>query len=156
MRILVLSDSHENIENMALAVRKTQPELILHLGDYVRDGEELKALFPAIPLMQVEGNCDAYDTSHAPLWRIYEADGHRIFFTHGHHYHVKYDLLHLRYAAEEQGAELALFGHTHIPLCEKLDGLTLLNPGSIGTGRHPGYALIETSEKELKTAIFYI
>ena len=156
MRILVLSDSHENIENMALAVNKTQPELILHLGDYVRDGEELKNLFPDIPLIQVKGNCDAYDVCHAPLWRVYEADGYRIFFTHGHYYRVKYDLLHLCYAAEEQNAELVLFGHTHIPLSEKRGAMTLLNPGSIGTGRHPSYALIETSEKELKTSILYI
>ena len=156
MRILVLSDSHENIENMRIAVTRTQPELILHLGDLVRDAEELKTQFPAIPLMQVEGNCDSYDMHYAPLWQIYEAEGHRIFFTHGHHYRVKYDLLHLCYAAAEQNAELALFGHTHLPLCEKVGGLTLLNPGSIGGGKHPSYAVIEASEADLKTNILYI
>lgn len=156
MRILVLSDSHENIENMCIAVERSHPDLILHLGDYVRDGEALQIHFPDIRLLQIEGNCDAYDTHRAPLWRLHEVDGHRIFFTHGHYYYVKYDLLHLRFAAEEQNADLALFGHTHIPCCETVGELTLLNPGSIGSGAHPSYAIIETSEKEFKTSIFYI
>ena len=33
MKILVLSDSHGNMENMVRAVDLTQPRLILHLGD---------------------------------------------------------------------------------------------------------------------------
>ncbi len=32
--------------------------------------------------------------------------------------------------AKELGADYALFGHTHVHLREKVDGITVLNPGS--------------------------
>lgn len=37
MRILVLSDSHGNVDNMARAVELTAPDRVLHLGDCQRD-----------------------------------------------------------------------------------------------------------------------
>ena len=50
MKILVLSDSHGNLTNMELAVERTNPNLIFHLGDCWRDGERLHEQFPDIPL----------------------------------------------------------------------------------------------------------
>ena len=41
MKMLVLSDSHGNVENMARAVEQVQPDRIAHLGDVMRDGEKL-------------------------------------------------------------------------------------------------------------------
>ena len=32
-RILVLSDSHGNVNNMIYAVKETDPDMIIHLGD---------------------------------------------------------------------------------------------------------------------------
>lgn len=58
MKMLVLSDSHGNLDNMVRAVEQTRPNRIVHLGDVMRDGEKLHALFPAIPFDQVPGNCD--------------------------------------------------------------------------------------------------
>ena len=152
MRVLVLSDSHGNIENMRSAVERTQPQLIFHLGDYVRDGLALASLYPDIPVVQVAGNCDAGQLCPPPLLRLYELEGHRILLTHGHQYHVKSGLLALEYAAMEQGAELALFGHTHIPQKETSGNVTLLNPGSIGSVQ-PSFAVIETENRQLRTAL---
>ena len=58
MKLLVLSDSHGNVDNMVLAVERTHPDWILHLGDVVRDGDALHSRFPEIPFAQVSGNCD--------------------------------------------------------------------------------------------------
>ena len=55
-----------------------------------------------------------------------------IFYTHGHMYGVKYDLDTLAEAAAARGAEVALFGHTHIPLEEQHGTVLLFNPGSCG------------------------
>ena len=33
-----------------------------------------------------------------------------------------------------QDAQAVLFGHTHSPLCEMIDGMWVLNPGSCGHG----------------------
>lgn len=46
MRILVLSDSHGNVDNMARAVELTVPDRVLHLGDCQRDLTALRARFP--------------------------------------------------------------------------------------------------------------
>ena len=47
MRILVLSDSHGNVENMARCVELTQPNAILHLGwgKLLRNAAVLLVLF---------------------------------------------------------------------------------------------------------------
>ena len=58
MRILVLSDSHGNVDNMARAVELTAPDRVLHLGDCQRDLTALRARFPALPMEGVPGNCD--------------------------------------------------------------------------------------------------
>lgn len=150
MRILILSDSHGDIKSMKSAVERTNPNQIIHLGDCWEDTAALKVLFPYIPLAQVPGNCDAYDFSaRGPEQLLLTLDGHKVMITHGHRYHVKSGLLALGYAAREVGAELCLFGHTHRQTLETFDGLTLLNPGSIGPFRHE-FAVAETDGGELR------
>ena len=39
MKVLILSDSHGNIEHMERAVELVNPRLIVHLGDCWRDAE---------------------------------------------------------------------------------------------------------------------
>lgn len=154
MRILILSDSHGDVESMKAAVERTQPQQILHLGDCWRDGAALKRAFPLLPLAQVPGNCDAYDlTAQGPSELTLTLEGHRVFLCHGHRYHVKSGLLALSYAAREAGAELCLFGHTHAPYLESCDGLTLLNPGSIGAPYRHSFAVAETEGGKLRCAL---
>lgn len=152
MRILILSDSHGNLRNMKKAVERTQPDQIIHLGDYFRDSEALKEEFPLLPVAQVVGNCDLYDfgARGGKDQLLLTLDGHRVMLCHGHRYHVKSSLLSLSYAAREAEAELCLFGHTHIPHLEQTDGLTLLNPGSIGNG---DFAVVETDDGTLRCAL---
>ena len=47
-------------------------------------------------------------------------------------YGVKYDLDTISDAAAARGAQVALFGHTHIPVAERRNGVFLFNPGSCG------------------------
>ena len=78
----------------------------------------------------VAGNCD-YGALE-PTDGLAAFDGVVIFYTHGHMYGVKYDLDTLADAASARGAEVALFGHTHIPHAETRSGVFLFNPGSCG------------------------
>ena len=154
MRILVLSDSHGDVDSMKKAVERVQPDQIIHLGDHWRDGAALKKAFPLLPVAQVPGNCDLYDFSaRGPDPLILSLDGHRVMLTHGHHHHVKSNLLSIRYAAMEAEAELCLFGHTHIPFLQSVDGLTLLNPGSIGSAHSHDFAVVETDGGKLRCAL---
>ena len=154
MRILILSDSHGDVESMKQAVIRTEPDQIIHLGDHWRDGTELKKSFPQLPVAQVPGNCDAYDLqARGPDQLILDLDGHRVMICHGHRYHVKNGLLNLGYAAREAGVELCLFGHTHVQRMEQLGDLTLLNPGSIGSAYSHDFAVAETDNGELRCAL---
>ena len=68
----------------------------------------------------------------------------KAFITHGHLYNVKYGMLDsLVYAAQEQGAKIAMFGHTHEADYEEMGGVKLINPGTAGAGRRFTYALVE-------------
>ena len=137
MKMLVLSDSHGNLDNMVRAVEQTRPNRIVHLGDVMRDGEKLHALFPAIPFDQVPGNCDlaAFDAPEKLLF----LENKRILLCHGHTLHVKEGLLTAMYAALEKQADVLLFGHTHRVFSEVRNGVAMLNPGSIGDALRPFY-----------------
>lgn len=141
MKLLVLSDSHGNADNMIQAVEQVQPDMILYLGDGVRDAEKLGTFFPNLPLERVCGNCDL--ASIDPPERILCIEDKRIMMCHGHTLGVKSSLLTAMYAALEQKADLFLFGHTHRPFCETRNGVAMLNPGSIGDGRYPTYGIVE-------------
>lgn len=87
MRILVLSDSHGCVEPMEQCVERVQPQVILHLGDCVRDAQRLEERYPQIPLLGVPGNCD-YGGLDQPE-RLTELGGVRILMMHGHTRRVK-------------------------------------------------------------------
>lgn len=130
MKAAVFSDTHTNTALMVEAVRRCRPDVIIHLGDHDRDTNVLRVEFPEIPLYNVCGNCDLYpaapDTEIVPLGPV------KAFITHGHLYNVEYDRLDsLVYAAQEQGAKIAMYGHTHRPLYEEIGGVKVLNPGSL-------------------------
>lgn len=147
MKILVLSDSHGNVDNMVRSVEQTTPDMILHLGDVMRDGEKLHGFFPAIPFEQVPGNCDyaAFDNPEKLLF----LEDKRVLMCHGHTLHVKEGLLTAMYAAMEQKADVFLFGHTHRIFSETRSGVAMLNPGSIGDSRYPTYGILEISKGKI-------
>ena len=151
MKILVLSDSHGAVSPMEQAVERTDPHLILHLGDCWRDGEKLQSRFPTIPLQQVPGNCDY--RSGEPAERLLCLDNFRILFCHGHTYGVKQSLIAAGFAAEEQNLDLFLFGHTHRPLVDWRGKTLFLNPGSIGDWRQPAYGVVTIANGKLDGSI---
>ncbi len=139
-KLIVFSDSHGSTKSMIKTILSHSPDAVCHLGDYASDAEKLALRFPEIPFYSIKGNCD-FCTS-APLKLCFSLFGFKIFACHGHEYSVKRGLLNLCYAAEESGADVCLFGHTHTPLLDRLAELTLINPGA--SGDYGGtYALIE-------------
>ncbi len=141
MRLLVVSDTHRQLDKVLLAVKLEQPDMVLHLGDHDADAIELSRQMPELPICYVQGNCDAL-FSQSALTYFRSIDGIKIFAAHGHQYNVKSGLLRFTYAAMEVGAQVALFGHTHCPYCEERDGLWLMNPGAC-KGYGASYGLIE-------------
>ena len=121
-KLLILSDSHNStgaVERILHA--ESDATAVIFLGDGLRDLEEALTFYPKMKVYAVAGNCDfgALEQTIA-------------FYTHGHMYGVKYDLDTLTDAAEARGAEVALFGHTHVPVAEQHGSVFLFNPGSCG------------------------
>ena len=133
MKILVVSDSHGNKTSLDRVILKEKPDAIIHLGDGCRD-------FPQefnIPLYRVRGNCDMF-SEDIPVIDSVDIGGIKILFTHGHKHNVKFNTTSIYFYALEENAQLALFGHTHMPFISSSDnGPTLFNPGSL---LHPPYS----------------
>ena len=130
-KLLVLSDSHNSPDTVQRILRdETDVDALIFLGDGLRDLEQGLALHPRLRAYAVAGNCD-YGALE-PLDGLAAFDQTVVFYTHGHMYGVKYDLDTLAQAAAARGAEVALFGHTHIPLAEQRGEVFLFTPGSCG------------------------
>ena len=152
-RILILSDSHGDTNRCINIINKFEGQLdaIIHAGDCVRDAEDLTYIFPDIPMHYVRGNNDIFTTAPGDL--LVESSGVRIFITHGHDYRVKYELKYTTLAekAKKVGADLCVFGHTHMPYTDFVGNMIILNPGSIRFGGT--YAVAEIENGKVKTAI---
>ncbi len=147
-KILVFSDSHDDISNMQKVIDAEIPDIILHLGDGWDDIEQLhREYYYDIPMEHVKGNCDYNSESDIKFLTV---AGKNIFMTHGDRYYVKSRLDVLINEGIERGADIVLFGHTHNPVNIKTDNMIVINPGSIKNTKlrtnEPSYAVITIDE----------
>lgn len=144
--VCVISDSHgrrSKLETLLPIINGA--DLFVFLGDCTGDLYFLKDRITT-PSVIVSGNCDVIKAY--PEEEIFSWQGHRFFVSHGHRYRVKSDVTDIIYAAKENGSDCVLFGHTHEAMAEQIDGVWLINPGSISEPRcsEPSYCVI-TEEK---------
>ena len=129
--IIVMSDSHgdraivEDIKNHYLG----KVDAIFHNGD-----SELKSDDPVWDGIQVVGgNMDFY--GGYPERLVTDLNGLRVVQAHGHLFHINFSFQKLDLWAQEENADICLYGHLHIPDAW-MEGRTLfLNPGSISQPR---------------------
>jgi uncharacterized protein len=149
MKILVFSDSHGSlIEMKSVIEREKDIDMIFHLGDYAWDLDYVKDHMAfKIPIKKVRGNCDF--GSGVPKELFFDVCGVKILMTHGNKLGVKQNLSKINYYAREKGADIVMYGHTHMPLLRNMGDLYILNPGSIGEPRTKGrtYAVVNIDEK---------
>lgn len=157
MKFLVISDTHGDIEKAAEIYRSLpETDAVIHLGDLEEDARGLSRLLAA-DVISVKGNMDnGYKKEDA--FKTIDTECGKLLLTHGHMQNVKSSLTSLMYLAEEQNCIAALFGHTHIPVCENVNGLYLINPGSLtypAAGTMPSYALVTTAADSIAAEIRY-
>jgi putative phosphoesterase len=104
-------------------------------------------------ILGVRGNCDSevdqmlLEFPCTSDYLIFFSEKRRCFVTHGHLYT---DGNHPPLAE----GDVFIYGHTHVPVLEKKEGLIFLNPGSISLpkdGSEAGYAILDASGIYLKT-----
>lgn len=144
MLVGVLSDTHGSVSAIEACLSKMRDvQLILHAGDYFEDAQKIAAKL-GIKVVGVTGNCDYM--VKGPSEEMVMAGGRRIYLTHGHQYQVKRDLFLLIKRARTLRADVAVFGHTHVPTVFQRDGILFINPGSPQSPRRgfpPGFVLLE-------------
>ncbi len=123
---------------MLRAIGSGEPDMVVHLGDGGRDVSKIETQFPQIPLRAVRGNCDI--GSVLPDTDFFTVGKAKIFITHGHIYGVKWTLKALIDEACLRGADIVMFGHTHIANYSMSGGIQALNPGTCGFAPSPSYA----------------
>jgi len=104
----------------------------------------------------VRGNND-YGVQ-APESAVFDFGEHRFFMCHGHR-HTLYGGYHsLITAAKKSEADVVLFGHSHAPFYKITDGISLINPGSVGRSRGrigETFAVIECIESKPLNVDFF-
>ena len=160
-KVLVISDNHGRTGLMFEIVDLVKPvDLIVHCGDAgIPWTDRLLSERADCPVHVVSGNNDYL--GEYPLTDVFMLGEHRVLLLHGHKHRVYYDLTPLYYLAEENQADIVLFGHLHIPVVQKTDGILLVNPGSLTYPRQsnglPSYAMLTLEENgEVRAAIRYV
>lgn len=159
MKILVVSDTHGYNGNLYKAIEREKPfDLLIHCGDLSMTIEELSD-FVDCPVFACAGNNDFfYNLKQEELFKIYD---HTALLLHGHRQGVSYGIDNLLYKAAERDADIVLFGHTHVPFIDEIDGITVINPGSLTYPRQERhietYVVINaTSDGEIEADIKYL
>ena len=115
MKIIVMSDTHGSVRDATNAILacRTGCDLVIHLGDTVRDFECIKLAFPDIAFIGVAGNNDFFSNGYDSECLL-DLDGVKTFICHGHEYGVKRSIDSLLWRAQAKDAALVLYGHTHM------------------------------------------
>ena len=151
VKIIVTGDTHGELKRFFDVMAKTEGvDAIIHCGDFYRDSIEIERK-TGIPVTSVRGNCDDYQ---GPETATLETPAGRIIAVHGHH--LSCDPTRLSYLAEENGAKMVCFGHTHIAGIETVGGIKVVNPGSLvrpRDGSEGTYAVVMATEESLTANI---
>ena len=158
MNILVVSDSHGDTDLLYdIVSRNRTVDLVIHLGDNLKDMGEVMRDFPTVARLGVLGNCDFASRYIDPKSEgTFTAEGRKIFYTHGHKYNVTYGLDYLVSNAKFNGCNIVLFGHTHVAMSENISDVLVVNPGSISRprdGSRGTYARLEIHDNNVKCEI---
>lgn len=127
---IIVSDNHTE-SGVLYQIYEMHPDadVYLHLGDseFAYDDTEL-SLFN-----RVKGNCDFYPEFENEAVAKY--NDVKAFYTHGHLYQVNRTRDLLAEKGLELGCLFAFYGHTHVAKYEYINGVHVINPGSISQSR---------------------
>lgn len=152
MKVVVFSDAHGS-KRAIKKILDYNPDAshFISLGDSELRHSYLKDL----NIIAVKGNYPldggiGYES-------VLEIEGKKIFLTHGHKYGVRRDIRELVKKANEIKADIVLFGHTHIPYKDRINGVYYLNPGSVVSSRSshlPSYLILMIEEGKETSVVF--
>lgn len=163
-KIGVISDNHGAELPLNVLYRFSDVDLIIHCGDS-EDFATLEPLKMIAPLIAVHGNMDPPEVSQVlPAKEIIEINGKfKIGIVHGY---GAPEGLWERAKAEfhdesVEGVQLnaIIFGHSHYPFNDNIEGVLYFNPGTITEKRHTSinsFGIIRISDEQLQGEIIKV
>lgn len=143
--IVVAGDNHMYKDPIKdLLERYPDADFFLHIGDSGQRMEELEGW------ISVSGNND-YDPKY-PLERIIQAGSHRILLVHGDRLIYRGGLVAVADAGRTRSCDIVCYGHTHRYCDKTVNGIRLLNPGSLRYNRDQSpasYMLVRIRGEEI-------
>ena len=152
MKILIVSDTHRNEDNLIKALeREKNLDLLIHCGD-VEGAEYEIENYVGCKAIFVAGNNDYF--SRLPREVETQVEDYTVWVTHGHNYYVNTNPEYIKKEAKARNIGIVMYGHTHRPVIERSRDLIAINPGSLTyprqEGRRPSYAVLEIEKREVK------
>lgn len=154
MKILVLSDTHHDLEKAKRILETGTFDALWHLGDNKSDADNLADIF-GIETISVMGNCDGV-CGNSDYFKIVDLPFGKFYLTHGHVEGVNFDFTRLYMSALEHGCKCAFFGHTHKVFDEDFNSVRLINPGSLSLPRDGAigtFAVIDADEEDFSITV---
>jgi hypothetical protein len=174
MRIGLISDTHNNLQKVKLALARFQHEgvqTILHAGD-ITSPQILETLAdpPALPkkspqkfeVWLAQGNMDRHPGLASTAQALFGPDRFaqtqeltfndvRIALTHGDVWDRLQALIHTE-DADKRPFDYVIHGHTHKPKDERTNTTRVINPGALGNAawRSPTYAILDLATGDLQ------
>ncbi|KIR03318.1 phosphoesterase [Lachnospiraceae bacterium TWA4] len=156
MRYFITSDTHGRYERIFEIFKKTGPyDGMIHCGDSELPKNFWEKNIPC-PVYIVKGNCDR--GNQYPLREEIVLEGHKVMVVHGHREDVNWSLDGLKKVADDIGAEIIFYGHTHIAEKVELGNQVFVNPGSLIVPRNlkPSYAVMNVEVDRVDIEICYL
>ncbi|MBP1995285.1 metallophosphoesterase family protein [Paenibacillus eucommiae] len=161
MKIGVISDTHltDKVIKLpdALVEGLTGVDLILHAGDWMSP-RVIDLLERIAPCSGVAGNNDGQEIiERFGRKRLLTLDGYRIGIVHGDGYRQTTEER-ARASFLEERPDVVIFGHSHIPYVQLVDGILMFNPGSPTDKRKQprfSYGILELNEQIHAQHVFY-
>lgn len=153
MKLLLVSDTHGNYPAIFKAHQQAGgADGTVHAGDGMADAALLESIYGGT-VLKVAGNCDP--ASSEPREIVTTIEGKRLLITHGDAYRVKSGLHRLLVHGRKLGVDLILYGHTHIAMAEKVEGIMLVNPGTLcKQSTEHSYAIVYITPEGIEAAIY--
>lgn len=154
MRIAVIADTHipERAKAIPPGVLKEikEADMVIHAGDFT-DVKVLEDLRRACKeLRAVWGNMDSQELkAMLPQKDIIKFGRYKIGLMHGYG-NPAYLLDSLKQEFKNDNVDLVIFGHSHRPFSEKIDGVWYFNPGSLTDDiftPYKSYGMIEINDR---------
>ena len=153
-----MSDSHGHFNQVRKIVEanKELTDCFIHLGDGLEEFQDVSNMYHHLCFVAVKGNND-WGSIDQKL-KVQTWGSKLVMMTHGDLEGVKYNLDGLVKKAAELKVDVVLYGHTHVARCDYINGVHIINPGSLKESyRTPSsYLSLEISANSITPTIILV